>query len=81
VEPVSGVSGRGYVTRACHLPVFLLARRTVTATTAMMTTATPTHTVNGMFSTPIGDELEEPTVTWTVVERDRDPLVAVTLTR
>ncbi len=53
----------------------------VTATTAIMTTATPTHTVNGMFSTPIGDELEEPTVTWTVVECDKDPLVAVTLTR
>jgi len=45
----------------------------------MMTTATPAHTVNGRPSAPDGDELEEPTVTWIVVEWDRDPLVAVTL--
>jgi len=46
----------------------------------MMTTATPTNTLNGRFNAPDGDELDERTVTWTVAERDRDPLVAVTLT-
>jgi len=46
----------------------------------MMTTATPTNRVNGRFNAPEGDESDEPTVTWTVAERDRDPLVAVTLT-
>jgi len=61
------------------LAVLLLVRRTVTATTAMMATATPTN-VNGRFNAPEGDELDEPTVTWTVAEWDRDPLVAVTLT-
>ena len=61
------------------MAVFLFTRKTVTATTPMMTTATPAHTVNGRPSAPDGDELEEPTVTWIVVEWDRDPLVAVTL--
>jgi hypothetical protein len=51
----------------------------VTPTAAMITTATPIHTVTGRFSAPDPGELE-PTVTWTVVEWDRDPLVAVTLT-
>jgi len=46
----------------------------------MMTTATPANTVNGRFNAPDGDELDEPTVIWTVAEWDRDPLVAVTLT-
>lgn len=55
-------------------------RKTVAVTAAMMTTATLTHTVNGRFSGPDPDELEEVTVTWTVVECDRDPLMAVTLT-
>ena len=76
----SGVSGRVCVAWAGHLAIFLLVRRTVTATTAMMTTATPANTVNGRFNAPDGDELDEPTVIWTVAEWDRDPLVAVTLT-
>ena len=57
---------------------FLLTRNTEAATAAMMTAATPTQTVIGRFANPDVDELE-PTVTWTAVEWEREPLVAVTL--
>ena len=63
----------------CHLD-FLLRTKTVTATAAITTTAAPTNTVSGRFADPEGDELEDPTVTFTVVEWNRDPLFAVTLT-
>ena len=40
----------------------------------------PASTVGGIFRELAGDEVVEPTVTWTAMECVREPLVAVTLT-
>jgi len=73
------VSRRAYLASDGHLD-FLLRTKTVTATAAIATTAVPTNTVNGRFADPEGDELEDPTLTWTAIEWGRVPLLAVTET-
>ncbi len=57
-----------------------LVRKTATPAKTIAPIIPPTIGSTGRVELPVGDELGEPTVSDTVVERDRDPLDAVTFT-